>query len=49
MLHWDGATWSQEDSGVVEPLRAVHGAGGTAWIVGDRGTVLVRALATHFP
>ena len=43
ILHWDGATWSQEDSGVVEHLLSIHGAGGTAWIVGDRGTMLVRS------
>jgi hypothetical protein len=44
ILHWDGTTWSQEESGVVQALRSIHGAGGTAWIVGDLGTVLVRAL-----
>jgi hypothetical protein len=44
ILHWDGTTWSQEESGLVQALRSIHGAGGTAWIVGDLGTVLVRAL-----
>jgi hypothetical protein len=47
VLHWDGTAWSQEDSGVVESLRSVHGTAGTAWIVGDRGTVLVRAIASR--
>jgi hypothetical protein len=46
ILHWDGATWTKEESGVVEPLSSVHGAGGTVWIVGDSGTVLVRSLGS---
>jgi hypothetical protein len=44
ILHWDGTAWTREDSGVGEQLSSIHGAGGTAWIVGDRGTVLVRSL-----
>jgi hypothetical protein len=44
ILHWDGKSWSQEESGVVEPLSAIHGAGDKVWIVGDRGTVLFRSL-----
>ena len=44
ILHWDGTSWSKEESGVVEQLSAIHGAGGIVWIVGDRGTVLVRSL-----
>jgi hypothetical protein len=44
ILHWDGTAWRKEDSDVVEQLSSVHGAGGTVWIVGDRGTVLVRSL-----
>jgi hypothetical protein len=47
ILHWDGAAWTREESGVAETLMSIHGAGGTAWIVGERGTVLVRSFATR--
>ena len=46
ILRWDGASWTQEESGVIEQLSSIHGAGGTVWIVGDRGTVLVRSLGS---
>jgi hypothetical protein len=46
ILHWDGTSWSKEESGVVEQLSSIHGAGDIVWIVGDRGTVLVRSLGS---
>jgi hypothetical protein len=44
ILHWDGTSWSKQESGVSVALTSVHGADGTVWIVGERGTILVRAL-----
>ena len=44
ILHWDGRSWNKEETGVVEQLSSIHGAGGTVWIVGQGGTVLVRSL-----
>jgi hypothetical protein len=44
ILHWDGTRWSKEESGVVEQLTSIHGAGGTVWIAGERGTLLVRTI-----
>jgi hypothetical protein len=46
ILHWNGNSWSKEESGVVERLSSIHGAGGTVWIAGERGTLLVRSLGT---
>ena len=43
-MHWDGKGWSKEESGVIEQLSSIHGAGGTVWIAGERGTLLVRSL-----
>ena len=28
IVHWDGTAWRKEESGVVEQLSSVHGAGG---------------------
>jgi hypothetical protein len=43
ILHWDGSAWTPETSGTASTLAGVWGfADGTAWAVGQGGTILVR-------
>jgi hypothetical protein len=47
VLHYDGATWTRSDVGIVPPLRDVTGRGpDDIWMVGDHGTVLRRQGTT---
>lgn len=44
--HWNGTTWSTQNSGTTENLNAIHGNGTLVFAVGDAGTVLRRNGAT---
>lgn len=44
ILHYDGVSWQQELSGTDQALNAVWGSDGQLWVVGEHGTVLLKAL-----
>jgi len=44
ILHFDGRSWTREESGTDEELVDIHGAGRTIWIVGSEGALLRRRL-----
>jgi hypothetical protein len=44
ILHFDGRTWTREESGTDEELVDIHGAGRTIWVVGNEGGLLRRRL-----
>ncbi len=44
ILHFDGRTWTREESGTDEELVDIHGAGRTIWVVGNEGGLLRRKL-----
>jgi len=44
VTHFDGRSWTREESGTDEELVGVHGAGDTMWVVGADGGLLRRRL-----
>jgi hypothetical protein len=42
VLHFDGSGWSREPSNATADLRAISGAGGEVFAVGDSGTIIHR-------
>ena len=40
--HWDGQSWTAQDSGTTADLLTVTGNDHEVWIAGDRGTILHR-------
>ena len=42
IFHFDGHTWTREDSGTDEELVAIHGAGRSVWVLGIEGGLLHR-------
>jgi len=40
IMHWDGTSWTSQASGTTMTLAGVWSAGGSAWAVGQAGTIL---------